>query len=213
MKTNHNRRSPRKWTLAAFIGFAVVGLTWLLFNGGASLTAQSEKKAVPLKLNQGVFTPAHDSAGQAVRHFFGILPEPVQPIAYQHKPHIEKAELQCVNCHVGVETGPVASIPGVTKCMECHEFIATDKPVIQQVAAYRDRGEDIPWQRVYGWVEEAHVRFNHAPHIKKGVQCATCHGDVAQMTVAERAVDHTMGFCINCHKQNQVSNDCLTCHF
>jgi hypothetical protein len=26
-------------------------------------------------------------------------------------------------------------------------------------------------------------------------------------------VDHTMGFCVACHKERQVSNDCLTCHY
>ena len=60
-------------------------------------------------------------------------------------------------------------------------------------------------QRVYGFVEEAHVRFNHAPHIRAKVDCANCHGDLTQMTVAQRVVDHTMGFCINCHKQKGAS--------
>jgi hypothetical protein len=33
------------------------------------------------------------------------------------------------------------------------------------------------------------------------------------MTVAERAVDHTMGFCVNCHRQKNAPNDCMTCHY
>jgi hypothetical protein len=57
------------------------------------------------------------------------------------------------------------------------------------------------------------VRFNHAPHIRAGVDCATCHGEVARQTVAERAVDLDMRFCVNCHKTRNASNDCLTCHF
>ena len=214
MNTNRYRISPRKWTVVALITLAAVGASWALFSETGSLKAQSERPATTRSmLNQGIFTPAHTSAGQAVRHFFGLRPEPVQPIAYQHKPHIEVAELQCVFCHTGVDSGPEAGIPGVSTCMTCHEVIATDKPVIQEVTAYRDRGEDIPWQRVYGWNEEAHVKFNHAPHIRAEVQCATCHGDVAQMGVAERVVDHTMGFCVNCHRQEGASNDCLTCHF
>ena len=55
--------------------------------------------------------------------------------------------------------------------------------------------------------------FNHAPHIRAGVECATCHGDVARQTVAGRNVDLTMGFCVKCHKTRHASNDCLTCHF
>ena len=57
------------------------------------------------------------------------------------------------------------------------------------------------------------VKFNHAPHIRANVECATCHGDVAQQTVAQRSVEHTMGFCVNCHNERQASVDCLTCHF
>ena len=92
--------------------------------------------------------------------------------------------------------GPDARIPSVNFCMTCHQVIATDKPEIKKLAAYRARGEDIPWQRVYGFEPSAHVKFNHAPHIRAGVDCATCHGDMTKATVAERKVNHTMGFCI-----------------
>ena len=212
MKKNQSR-SPLEWAIVALITLTVVGVSWALFNESGALQAQAEKNTAAPRINQGVFTSAHSSPGLAVRHFFGIRPEATQPIAYQHQPHIQKVELQCVYCHTGVETGPVASIPGVNFCMGCHESMATDKPVIQQLTGYWNRNEEIPWQRVYGWVEEAHVRFNHAPHVKAEVACATCHGDVANMGVAERVVDHSMGFCITCHQQRQVSNDCLTCHY
>ena len=183
----------------------------LLLDYTAPLRAQSPAPALPQ--SPQIFTPAHSSLSEAVRHFFFIRREPVQPIAYQHKPHIEIAKLECDFCHVGVAKGPVASIPGVKDCMVCHQAIATDKPEIQKVAAYEQRGEEIPWQRVYGWTDEAHVRFNHAPHIRAEVPCAMCHGDVPQMTVARRVVDHTMGFCVQCHQERKVSNDCLTCHY
>ena len=44
-------------------------------------------------------------------------------------------------------------------------------------------------------------------------ECSTCHGGVAQQTVAERNVDLTMGFCVKCHQQKNAPNDCLTCHY
>ena len=74
-------------------------------------------------------------------------------------------------------------------------------------------GRDLAWQRVFDYPEEAHVKFNHAPHIRASVECATCHGDIAHQTVAQRNVDHNMGFCVNCHNENKASVDCLTCHF
>jgi hypothetical protein len=159
-----------------------------------------------------VFTPAHRTVGDAARDFFAIRPAVVQPIPFPHKTHIAKKAV-CADCHESADKGPIAGIPSVKTCMICHSQIATDKPLIKQVTAYSEKGVEIPWQRVYGFTREAHVHFNHAPHIRASVDCATCHGDVANQTVAERVVDHNMGFCVNCHKTKNASNDCLTCHF
>jgi hypothetical protein len=159
-----------------------------------------------------VFTTAHRTTGEAAREFFAIRPAAVQPIPFPHKTHIDKKAL-CSDCHENADKGPVAGIPSVKTCMICHSQIATDRPLIKQVTAYSDKGIEIPWQRVYGFTREAHVRFNHAPHIRASVDCSTCHGDVGKQTVAERSVDHNMGFCVNCHTAKHASNDCLTCHF
>jgi hypothetical protein len=166
----------------------------------------------PAQDSASVYTTARGSFGEAARDFFAIRPAPVQPIPFPHKTHIAKKAV-CADCHESADKGPIAGIPSVKTCMICHSQIATDKPLIKQVTSYADKGIEIPWQRVYGFTHDAHVRFNHAPHVRAGVECATCHGDVANQTVAERVVDHNMGFCVNCHKAKQASNDCLTCHF
>jgi hypothetical protein len=162
-----------------------------------------------------VFTPAHASTASAVRDFFLIRPAATQPIPFPHKTHVEKAMLKCTEtCHESVVKGPNAGIPSVKTCMICHDSIATDRPLIMKITNdYYKKGIDLPWQRVYGFTPEVHVRFNHAPHIRANVDCATCHGDIAHQTVAERNVDHSMGFCVDCHKAKKASNDCLTCHF
>src|SRR5580704_12559248 len=99
----------------------------------------------------GTFTPAHSTAAAAVKDFLDIHPEhPVQPIAYTHTVHLAKG-LPCTFCHVGVDQGPEARIPGVTVCMSCHQSIATDRPEIKKIAAYKARGEEIPWVRVYSY--------------------------------------------------------------
>jgi hypothetical protein len=166
----------------------------------------------PPRASSGVYTTAHATVGEAVRHFFNMRPAATQPIPFPHKTHIEK-QAMCTDCHETVERGPIAGIPSVKTCMICHSQIATDRPLIKEVTGYSEKGVEIPWQRVYGFTHEAHVRFNHAPHIRASVDCATCHGDLSKMTVAERKVDHTMGFCVNCHRQKNAPNDCLTCHF
>jgi Cytochrome c7 and related cytochrome c len=164
------------------------------------------------RVSEDVFTPAHRTMSAAVRDYLNIRSVPQQPIPFPHKTHIAKQAL-CTDCHESVEKGPIAGIPSVKTCMICHSQIATDRPLIKQVAGYADRGVEIPWQRVYGFTHEAHVHFQHAPHVRAKVDCAVCHGDLGKQTVAERVVDHNMGFCVNCHREKQAPNDCLTCHY
>jgi len=166
----------------------------------------------PAAQDTGVYTPAHPTVFDAVKEFFNSQSTPVQPIAFTHKVHLAKG-LQCTACHVGVDEGPDARIPSVNFCMTCHQVIAKNKPEIKKLAAYKARGEDIPWERVYNFEPSAHVKFNHAPHIRAGVQCAACHGDMTTQTVAVKKVNLTMGYCIECHKQKNASVDCVTCHF
>jgi len=180
----------------------------LALAAGASACTQPPARA-------DVFTTSHRSAGAAVSDFFLIRPAATQPIEFPHQIHVEKAMLKCTEtCHEAVTKGPNAGIPSVKTCMICHDSIATDRPRIMKITNdYYKKGVDLPWQRVYGFTPEVHVRFNHAPHIRNNVDCATCHGDIAHQTVAQRNVEHTMGFCVDCHKARKASNDCLTCHF
>ncbi len=212
MEKNPDTRGKRQWPLTVTIAIGVATLVWVWIGDGSFLSGYTNTASLNTQASL-VFTPAHASVGEAALHFFGIRPEPHQPIAYTHKPHIQAAELQCDFCHTGVAQSSRAGIPGVKTCMICHESVATDRPEILKLAEFSKRGEDVSWERVYGWTEEEHIRFNHAPHIRAEVACAVCHGDVAQMTEARRVVDHTMGFCVGCHKQKQASTDCVTCHY
>lgn len=186
------------------------GLIWAILRtpsstGGATVGPSREQTSP-------VFTLAHRTPLEAVQDFFGWRPTPVQPIAFTHKAHLTKG-IRCVGCHRGVERGPEAGIPGVKVCLVCHAGIAADKPEIRKVAGYLERGEEIAWQRVYGFSPSAHVKFNHAPHIRAGIECAACHGDVAKQTVAVRAVDLTMGYCLDCHRAKRASVECHACHY
>lgn len=160
----------------------------------------------------GVFTTARPTLSAAVNDFFGRRPQPVQPIEFPHNIHVAQ-EIECITCHEGVATGPRAGIPGLRTCMICHSAIATDRPRIQQITRMSDAGRDLAWQRVFGYTREAHVRFNHAPHVRAQVECATCHGDIGQQTVAQRNVELTMGTCVSCHRQRNAPLECTTCHF
>jgi hypothetical protein len=160
-----------------------------------------------------VFTPARASFGQAFREFLGSHPTDVaQPFPFSHQIHLSKGAL-CTDCHTGVEQGPRAGLPSINTCMICHSQIAIDRPLIQQITDMQARGIDLNWNRVYNYFPESHVRFEHAPHIRARVECSTCHGNQVEQTVARRAVNMNMNFCVSCHQQRQASNDCLTCHY
>jgi hypothetical protein len=170
-------------------------------------------KATPLPgQSSGVFTTARPTFGAAVNDFLGRRPEPVQPIEFPHNIHAGK-KIACTEyCHEGAATQAVAGLPSVRTCMICHNTIATTRPRIQQITAMRKQGLDLAWQRVFDYPAPSHVRFNHAPHIRAGVECDTCHGNIAGQTVARRNVELTMGFCVNCHNERKAPTDCLTCH-
>ena len=138
-----------------------------------------------------------------------------QPIAFNHNKHVNIAEdgIQCQFCHVGVYDSPVAGIPSVEKCMGCHGHIATDNPEIVTLTEYWENQEPIPWQRVNE--QPSFVYFNHSSHVSSGVTCGSCHGDVGNMTVAEKVVDMNMGFCLDCHAKQDNKDalyDCAVCH-
>jgi hypothetical protein len=160
-----------------------------------------------------VFTTAQPSMAAAVNDFFGRRPTPVQPIEFPHDVHVRRKIACTAYCHENVKTGPVAGLPSVRTCMRCHNSIARDRPRIQQITEMRKKGIDLAWQRVFGYPAESHVKFNHAPHIRAKVDCATCHGNIAEQTVAQRNVELTMGFCVNCHNERKASVDCLACHY
>jgi hypothetical protein len=141
-----------------------------------------------------------------------ILPAAQQPIAYSHKQHIAMG-LACLDCHSTADTQAAASIPSVRKCMLCHAKLGTNKPEIQKIAGFSKKGQEIPWERVYGFLPKAAVKFQHAPHTRAGVVCATCHGDMTVATTAQPLVKHTMGTCLTCHRANKASEDCATCHY
>ena len=141
---------------------------------------------------------------------------PVQPIRFPHDVHAGKLGMNCLYCHWGAERSPIANLPAVSTCMGCHKMAVADRPEIQKLAGYWERGETIPWVEVY-WLPD-HVKFNHKRHVKAGLSCRTCHGPVEQMKVLYQYPSLKMGWCVECHRQRlndpgfPTSMDCLTCH-
>jgi hypothetical protein len=199
----------RGWSRVSFI-LAMAGVVTSFVSCSSGNQHQVKH---PSYVTSGQVTTAHPSVVAAAKDFFDVYPTHVkQPIAFTHKVHLKNG-MQCTDCHKGVADGPDAVIPNVQLCMTCHQVIATDKPEIKKVAAYQKKGELVPWRRVYWFYPSAHVKFRHGPHIRAGVQCATCHGDMMQETVAVRKKGLDMKFCVSCHRMHKAPTDCTVCHF
>lgn len=136
-----------------------------------------------------------------------------QPIAYNHKIHIEEAELGCIDCHARSTTHQKASIPNIELCVECHEEAMTESTEEEKLVAHITENQRIPWVQVHRVPD--HAYFSHRRHVTLGkVGCTECHGNVAAMTrpFAKPSVKITMEWCLACHEKNRVDTDCATCH-
>ena len=217
-RSKARRRSLRG--LAALLAFTVsaLALLWVGIHerrAEASSIALSSVETPVISMPadfSSVFRPGREPFIDAVREYFQWQSTPVQPIAFNHRVHLQN-DMQCTSCHAGVTEGPDAGIPSVTFCMACHQAVATDNPEIKKVTAYAAKEQDIPWKPVYWFYASEHVRFQHGPHIRAGVDCQECHGDVTRQTVAVKSKKLNMNFCISCHRAKGASADCTTCHF
>jgi len=133
-----------------------------------------------------------------------------QPIPFSHRVHVHSKQISCLMCHSRVIESARAGIPPLETCLLCHHRVIRNYPYIQKLREQYQQGRPIVWERV-NWVPEF-VYFNHSMHIIKGIDCSTCHGDVAMMDRVVPAHKFEMGFCIQCHRDRHATHDCFTCH-
>jgi hypothetical protein len=170
----------------------------------------------------------------------------LQPIAFPHDLHAGseegQANMDCQFCHFSAERSVDAGIPSVSTCWGCHQVVqGTNNPgEVAKIQGYWDRGEPIPWVRIYKISDHAH--FPHMRHINAGLECQQCHGEVQEVGPeglhtrsgiarslfgADAGIGEngpvwggdTMGWCIECHREpnpeglQQASTDCAVCHY
>lgn len=138
------------------------------------------------------FSPRHTDVGY----------QPFQPIAYSHKLHAGTLGMDCRYCHRMVEDGPHATIPDNDTCFGCHKNIKKDSLALKPLqAAYgtgKGDGTAIPWVKVHLLPQYAY--FNHAVHLRAGVGCVSCHGQVNEMEIVRQVEPLSMRWCLDCHR-------------
>lgn len=161
--------------------------------------------------------------------------QPTQPIKFSHQLHAGINQIECQYCHTGPFKSKNATIPSLNVCMNCHKNVQAVKedgsisPEIQKI--YNAIGYDpatqtydktkekpIEWVRIHNLPDFAY--FNHAQHVvvgeeairkEKGLKptdpvCVACHGPVNTMEELRQFSPLTMKWCINCHREADISN-------
>lgn len=138
-----------------------------------------------------------------------------QPVPFSHSKHAA-LKIDCEACHTGAKQGVHAGIPRTDSCALCHRPERVFPPNPGPLAAYLATGREIPWQQVHAGPR--HVYFSHHRHVTLAkIECSDCHGLVETMDspfirpVFEGG-ENGMNRCVDCHRKEKVTTDCLSCH-
>jgi hypothetical protein len=83
--------------------------------------------------------------------------------------------------------------------MNCHIQVWNEAPMLEPVRESWRSGQSLEWTRVHDLPQ--FVYFNHSIHVKQGIGCATCHGQVNAMPLIYKQNTLYMAWCLDCHRQ------------
>ena len=125
----------------------------------------------------------------------------------------------CMNCHKQISGETPEQQEQIQKIYDAAGYDHSG------AGKYTGDTKEIIWNRVH--VLPDHVYFNHSQHVEVGgIDCKQCHGDMAKMmeTAKVQTIEDlnkvdgniqlskttlTMGWCIECHKEKEISNGTL----
>lgn len=174
---------------------------------------------------------------------------PQQPIDYSHRLHAGELQINCRFCHSSADKSRHAGIPSSSVCMKCHSIVTSSHDEMQKAKKAGSKSlpisdelrklydslaldkelkpktgatpQSIPWVRVHNLPD--YVYFSHQAHVKAGVSCQKCHGQVETMQRMQQVSTLSMGWCVNCHREANdqgingkpahASTNCSTCHY
>ena len=125
---------------------------------------------------------------------------PQQPIAFPHKVHAGDNKIPCLYCHYAARTSRHAGIPPASVCMNCHTILEKQTVELEKLKESVQQQRPIAWVKVHNLPD--FVYFNHSQHVLSGVACQRCHGPVESMDRMKQFSPLTMGWCLECHREN-----------
>jgi hypothetical protein len=127
---------------------------------------------------------------------------PVQPVPFSHALHAGQLGLDCRYCHSNVDKSGHANVPTAQTCMNCHNQVKVDSPLLAAVRQSYETGDPLPWVKIHQLPD--HAYFNHAVHVNRGVSCVECHGKINEMEVVTHTQPLSMGWCLDCHRNPET---------
>lgn len=138
----------------------------------------------------------------------------------------------CMNCHAQI-TAPFLAVRAederaAKEIRSPRRIISPELRKLYETAGLNEELKPDPgkvpsgveWVRVHSL--PSFVYFNHSAHVKAGVSCQTCHGNVETMERVRQVSSLSMGSCVNCHRDSGLtgndgrnitaSTDCVACH-
>jgi hypothetical protein len=133
-----------------------------------------------------------------------------QPLSFNHQIH---RVMDCTLCHAGAKAGVKAGFPEAEVCQKCHAISPLADIKYQEVWKQAESGNQLLWNKLAKVPE--HVYFSHNRHVHlAGLNCQQCHGMISTTArpPSSPLMKISMGSCLNCHLENNVSQDCAACH-
>lgn len=149
----------------------------------------------------------------AGRSIFRPVGRVSQPIAFNHRKHVEELQMECSVCHEFYQTAQHSGLPGLATCLGCHDEKDPQQPELKKLQQIAAAGTDAVFSKLFRIPD--HTFYSHRRHVTIGkIPCETCHGEIARTTAPPQSamVRITMNFCIDCHRSKGVSTDCTRCH-
>jgi hypothetical protein len=119
-------------------------------------------------------------------------------LPFSHNLHAGQLGMDCRYCHTGVDKSKTSVIPTAQTCMNCHNQVKPDSPLLAVVRQSYETGDPVPWVKVHEIPDFAF--FHHAAHVNRGISCVECHGRIDTMDTVSHEQPLSMGFCLECHR-------------
>ena len=136
-----------------------------------------------------------------------------QPVAFNHRKHAGDLKLGCEFCHQFVTVGAHAGLPDARICRICHQVQQGKTAEAARLTELLTQGAPLRFNKLFRLA--THVRYTHRRHVGIAkLDCRQCHGDIADSDrpPSRALVRITMNFCLDCHRANGQSLDCVACH-